>query len=247
MKKIKKHITRSTWVQWVVASALGVLPGCIDAFFIVSLYISGIVRFGALAAVMISTAGDEAFVMLATMPDAAVQIFGACFVLGVIGGFFGDKFAEVLNLKLCESCRIKVHKREEPTDLRHFLHEHVWNHIIKLHIPKLFAWLFCTILAINWLMANFDLEAIIPQNRLWLLIFAALVGIIPESGPHLMFVILFSKGLIPFSVLLVNTVSQDGHGLLPLLSYSVEDTVYVQVFTTLFALALAVILFLLGF
>jgi len=62
----------------------------------------------------------------------------------------------------------------------------------------------------------------------------------------LFFLVLFSEGLIPFSVLLVNTISQDGHGLLPLLSYSVKDTIYVQIFTTLFALAVGIVLYMMG-
>jgi len=82
--------------------------------------------------------------------------------------------------------------------------------------------------------------------KLALIVFAALIGIIPESGPHLLFLLLFSRGLVPFSVLLVNTISQDGHGLLPLLSYSVKDTIYVQILTTAFSLAVGIILYLIG-
>ncbi len=246
-EEIKRKVTGRPWTQYVAASALGAIPGCMDAFFVVSLYISGVVGFGALSSVMLSTAGDEAFVMLAMIPDAAIQVFAACFALGVVGGYLGDLFAEKLDLKLCKSCEVPIHKVEKRVDLRHFLKEHVWEHIIKQHIPQLFAWLFFTLIAVEWLISNFDLEALLPESRLWLIIFAALLGAIPESGPHLMLVVLFSKGLIPFSVLLVNTLSQDGHGLLPLLSHSLEDTLYVQVFTTLFALGVGLLLFLLGF
>ncbi|MCK5464949.1 MAG: hypothetical protein KAI95_18110, partial [Bacteroidales bacterium] len=49
---------------------------------------------------------------------------------------------------------------------------------------------------------------------------AVLIGIIPESGPHLVFVTLFAEGLIPFSILLASSISQDGHGSLPLLAES---------------------------
>ena len=102
-------------------------------------------------------------------------------------------------------------------------------------------------LAIDFLMKSFHIESVISGLPvLPLIVFAALIGIIPESGPHLLFLVLFSKGWIPFSVLLVNTISQDGHGLLPLLSYSVKDTIYVQVFTTSFALAVGIVLFLIG-
>lgn len=56
----------------------------------VSLYKAGLVGFGALAAVMLATSGDEAFVMLATIPRAALWIFGLCFVVGIAGGALAD-------------------------------------------------------------------------------------------------------------------------------------------------------------
>jgi hypothetical protein len=36
---------------------------------------------------------------------------------------------------------------------------------------------------------------------------------------------MFANGLIPFSVLLGSSIVQDGHGVLPLLSYSVKDAI----------------------
>jgi hypothetical protein len=45
-------------------------------------------------------------------------------------------------------------------------------------------------------------------------------GIIPESGPHLVFVTLFAQGAPPFAILLANSIVQDGHGTLPLLAVS---------------------------
>lgn len=243
--KIREKITRRTINQYVISSFLGGIPGCIDAFFIVSLYAHGLVGFGALVAVMLSTAGDEAFIMLAMIPEKALLIFAICAILGIVGGFFADKIAKVIKLKTCQPCEIEIH--EEELEFKHFLKEHVYAHILKKHIPKLFLWIFLTMLAIDLLMKNFALEPIISSLPVFsLIVFAALIGIIPESGPHLLFLVLFSNGLIPFSVLLVNTISQDGHGLLPLLSYSVKDTIYVQIFTTSLALVVGIVLFLLG-
>ena len=45
-----------------------------------------------------------------------------------------------------------------------------------------------------------------------------LIGIIPESGPHYIFVLLFAQGLLPLSLLLASSIAQDGHGTLPLLA-----------------------------
>lgn len=49
---------------------------------------------------------------------------------------------------------------------------------------------------------------------------ACLVGLIPESGPHLLFLTLFVEGAIPFSIFLASSIVQDGHGTLPLLAES---------------------------
>ncbi len=245
--KIKRAITKKPLRQYIMSSALGIVPGCVDAFFVVSLYVSGLVSFGALAAVMISTAGDEAFVMLAMIPDAALAIFGACFVLGILGGFLADKIVKRLKLRLCEKCRVELHKNKEKSIVsRHFLKEHIYEHIIKKHMTRLLVWLFFTILVINMLMQSISLEAIIPQNMVLLLLAAALIGILPESGPHLIFVVMFSKGLIPFSVLLTSSLVQDGHGIIPLLSYSIKDAAYVKIFNVLFGLLIGLLLMSIG-
>lgn len=79
-----------------------------------------------------------------------------------------------------------------------------------------------------------------------MLLLAAVLGIIPESGPHLVFVTLFAKGLVPFSVLFVSSFVQDGHGLLPLLSYSWRDTLALKAVNLGFGLSLGALLFALG-
>jgi hypothetical protein len=232
-EKINEILTGRPLNQYVLASLLGAVPGCIDAFLIVSLYLHGVVGFGALVAVMLSTAGDEAFVMLAMAPETAYKIFAMLIPLGILGGYLADSAIEHFHIKRRE-VSIEI---EEHTKIGNYLKEHVYEHIIKQHIPRLFAWIFLTITIIEVLMQRFDLAAIISNmSTTSLIIFAALIGIIPESGPHMVFLILYSKGLIPFSVLLVSTLSQDGHGLLPLLSHSVKDTIHVQIFTTLFAI-----------
>jgi len=241
--KIKKHLTKNKKNQIIGSSLLGAVPGCIDAFFIVNLYTHGLVGFGALVAVMLATAGDEAFVMLAMIPKTAFLIFGICFVLGVGGGFLAEFIAKKIKLKRAKPCIIEIHKKEKTG---HFFKEHIWKHVIKKHIPKLFLWIFFTLLILKILTQRFDLTSILPSNVLLLIIIAALVGIIPESGPHLIFLTLFAQGLIPFSVLLTSSIVQDGHGLLPLLSYSVKDTINVKIFNVIFGLIIGIILFLIG-
>jgi len=129
----------------------------------------------------------------------------------------------------------------------HFLKEHLWNHIVKVHIPRIFLWTFGTLLLIHLLMDFIDIQSWITDNMLIILIIAVLVGIIPESGPHLVFITLFAQGTIPFSILLASSISQDGHGMLPLLAESKRGFLAVKTVNLLVALIIGFIGYLAGF
>ncbi len=102
----------------------------------------------------------------------------------------------------------------------HFLERHLWEHVLKRHLLRVFLWTFGVLLAIHYLKDYIDVQAWIQDNLFLVLIVAILVGIIPESGPHLIFVTLFAQGALPFAILLANSIVQDGHGTLPLLAVS---------------------------
>ena len=105
----------------------------------------------------------------------------------------------------------------------HFLEEHLWNHVAKIHVPKVFLWTFGALLLMHLLVNQLHLEGWMQKNQLIVLLIACLVGLIPESGPHLIFLTLFIEGAIPFSVLLASSIVQDGHGMLPMLAESKTD------------------------
>jgi len=110
----------------------------------------------------------------------------------------------------------------------HFLKEHLWDHIVKIHIPKIFLWTLGTLLAVHFLLHFIDVQSWVTDNLLMMLLLAVFIGIIPESGPHLLFVTLYAEGIIPFSILLASSISQDGHGSLPLLAESKRGFLYVK-------------------
>ena len=93
----------------------------------------------------------------------------------------------------------------------HFLDEHLWEHIIKKHFLRLFFWTFGTLLVTGLLLSNWELRTWMQSNQLILLLIAIGIGIIPISGPHIAFITLFAQGAIPFSILLTNSIVQDGH------------------------------------
>ena len=126
----------------------------------------------------------------------------------------------------------------------HYLEEHVWTHIAREHLWRIFLWSFSAIMVIDIGFRYWDLEAFVKGHMMWVLLIASLAAVIPESGPHLVFAVMFAKGLIPFSVLLASSIVQDGHGMLPLLSYTVRDSVLIKLFNLVFGLTIGIILYL---
>lgn len=102
----------------------------------------------------------------------------------------------------------------------HFLDEHLWNHIAKVHAWRILLWTVGALIITHALVHVVDVRTLVTNHALPLLLIACLVGLLPESGPHLIFVALYADGAIPFSVLLASSIVQDGHGMLPILSHS---------------------------
>lgn len=289
--------------QVVIAALLGSVPGCMGGFATVSLYTHGLFSFGALIAMMIASSGDEAFMMLAMIPDKALIIFMVLFVVAVVAGVLADQIRDRIHSRKCHNtdhseCGIKpdcqegyaVHENEghghaghgkegrhfgwkrivmfvglamfiaalasgglshdhEDHDLEinllsedwmnvmfaglsviilivlifasdHFIEEHLWNHIVRKHLPTIFAWTFGVLLLVGIGLQYIDIDRWISDNTAMMILLAALVGIIPESGPHMLFVTLYAAGIVPLPVLLASSISQDGHASIPLLAES---------------------------
>jgi len=129
----------------------------------------------------------------------------------------------------------------------HFIKEHIWEHIVKMHLPRIFLWVFGTLLFMHFLMNYVDVQAWISTNMFVVLLVAVLIGVIPESGPHLIFVTLFAQGSIPFSILLASSISQDGHGMLPMLAESKRGFLAVKLVNMIYAFIVGLSTLLLGF
>ena len=249
----------------------------------VSLFSHRILSLGAVVAAMISTSGDESFVMFAMIPDKAFFLTCILFIIGIGAGILTDLFLKKegkYSMKVCNHLQLHEHddcicfprsqifqqwREHSPFRITlivvlvlfviaiaagqvgpvawgwarisillvsfmalfivatvpdHFLEEHLWKHVAKQHILQIFLWTFSALIAINLLIDNLQFESIIREN-LWVVLgIASLVGLIPESGPHLIFLTLFTKGAIPFSILLASSIVQDGHGMLPMLAHS---------------------------
>ena len=260
---LEKHKGR----QIVTSAALGLIPGCLGGFAGVSLYSHRMIGFGALLATLIATTGDEAFIMLAKFPGTALMMMGGLFVLGIGIGALTEiivgsmqKKGKLLNIGSdrnsndnyeIHSCDCGHHHEEvsehghHAHNWRHFLEEHVWEHVIKRHLPTIFAWTFGVLALFGILSIYIDIETWIKGNIWLMLAIAVAAGLIPESGPHLVFVSMFAAGILPFPVLLANCISQDGHACLPLIAENKRSWLTVKIIKTVIAAAVGTIAILL--
>jgi hypothetical protein len=133
------------------------------------------------------------------------------------------------------------------TVTEHFLEEHLWNHVVKKHLPRMFAWTLGTLLSLYYLTHFLNLDGLIRDSEWIVLLVASLVGIIPESGPHLVFLTLYAQDLAPLSILLASSIVQDGHGMLPLLAHSRRDFLYVKAINFTVGLGAGALVLFLGY
>ena len=119
----------------------------------------------------------------------------------------------------------------------HFVEGHLWNHIVKKHLPTIFAWTFGVLLVLGIALQHIDIESWISDNTVFMILLATVIGIIPESGPHLIFVTLFAAGVVPFPVLLASSISQDGHASIPLLAESKKSFAWAKLINCVVAVA----------
>ena len=179
-----------------------------------------------------------------SLPRLIVLLFLVLFAIAILIGILGPPVWNwqriILAILLPAAIIIAI------TVPEHYLKKHIWDHIVKKHLWSVFLWTFGALLVVDLGLEYWNLESFVQAHMVWVLIIATLVAIVPESGPHLVFVAMFADGLIPFSVLLASSIAQDGHGMLPLLSYTVKDTVLIKLFNLAIGLGVGLIVYSLG-
>lgn len=298
-----------SFMQLLVASLFGFIPGCVGGLMVVSLYAHRAIGFGAVMAASFTALGDDAFRMLAIDPAATVWVECGLLALGLAVGALCNRFftREARSGKF--PCQVEMHgaKREDerwtcfdpnasglrkfaclfrnwsfaktllifillgflvvifgrlhsPLDFEHivfavltltalcmvlvanehFLEEHLWNHLIKKHMPSIFLWTLGTLYFLAFFQQAVDLQAWIENDlgRQFLLLLAAIViGWIPQSGPHFLFIQLYFTGALPLGVFFANAIVQDGHTSLLLLSSSRRKFILLKAIKSLVAVA----------
>lgn len=292
---------KKSWKQYLFSGLVGVIPGCLGPYLIVTLYTHNLLSFGALLTAFIATTGDESFMMLSLFPAKAIMLSGILLISGIVAGFITDKIypSKPIILKSrhvghdygCVEIELSlrvilrnlrdlsfprailiaghlfflygiaagyfsensIHEPLSNNNIHidwisisfgfttllalfvvtvvpdHFLEEHLWGHIIKRHFPRIFLWTLAILISIALMLHFINLRSWISSNMLTMMFIAILIGIIPVSGPHLIFVTLFAQGILPFHILLLNSIVQEGHGSLPLIAESKRSFIKIKI------------------
>jgi hypothetical protein len=233
--KIPKLIANRRRYQYLVAGFLGITPGCMGAYMNVSLYMHGYLSLGAIVGGMIATNGEASLVMFAQFPRTALILHIVMFFLAIAYAAMVDQIVGRFQIKHQLECESLTYHDDEKS-IMHYIKAHIWQHIIKKHTIRIFLWTFFAIWLVHLGMHFFDIATFAKNNPQLILLTAVLVGIIPDVAPQFIFVFMYSQGLIPFSILLTSSIVQNGHAMLPLLSYSIRDTIIIKTFNVVIGL-----------
>jgi hypothetical protein len=157
---------------------------------------------------------------------AILTVVVALFALALISGQVGPKDWDWIRVTLLVVAGVGLFVALTVSD--HFLDDHLWTHVLKAHVPRIFLWTLGALAAIHLAEHFVDVEGFVRGNRWIVLLVAVAVALIPDSGTHMIFVTLFAGGKLPLSVLVANSIVQDGHGMIPLLAHSRRDFLVVK-------------------
>ncbi|MGX6592624.1 putative manganese transporter [Cetobacterium ceti] len=125
---IISHLEKKGSHQIILASLLGLIPGCGGAIIMVPLYVLGKVSFGALVAAFITTMGDAAFIILVGAPKIYFWILLISGFTGITSGILIDKFniGKNIKLNLNQNKLEEINRSSEIKDHhhKHFAHNH---------------------------------------------------------------------------------------------------------------------------
>ncbi len=123
----------------------------------------------------------------------------------------------------------------------HFLDEHLWHHLVKVHGWRILLWTIGALAVTHVLVHNLDVGTLVANHKLPILLIACLVGVLPASGPHLIFVTLYAQQALPLSVLVANCIVQDGHGMIPTLAHSRKTFLFIKALKLAIGLAVGLV------
>ncbi|MCF6461976.1 hypothetical protein C3E89_01095 [Clostridium sp. Cult1] len=167
--------------------------------------------------------------------------------LGTIMGIAGTGFSIVMMIMGKKFIQDDTHEETELKAL--FLKETLIHNAQETAFIA--TWVFLAYLAYELFVLGLGLgnygagEALITsflsQTGLMAVLVGTLIGIIPGCGPQIIFVTLYTKGIMPFAALLANAISQDGDALFPLIAIDKRSALWSTVFNTIAALVVGIL------
>jgi len=95
----------------------------------------------------------------------------------------------------------------------------------------------------DYAMGHKAMESFLLSTGVVSILIGAAIGLIPGCGPQIIFVALFTRGLIPFAALFANAVSQDGDALLPLIAIDRRSALWATVISTIPAVIFGLLIY----
>lgn len=104
---IEHFLKRTKKIHVPISTVLGALPGCGGAIIVVTQFIQGRLSFGSLVAVLTSTMGDAAFLLLSQDPSSGLLVFFIAGCTGMLTGYLVDFFHNDNYLNVKENFKIE--------------------------------------------------------------------------------------------------------------------------------------------
>ncbi|WP_245546163.1 putative manganese transporter [Marinomonas posidonica] len=89
---LQRWMSHKRYREVIFAGVMGVLPGCGGAIVIITQYTQGKIGFGAVVAVLTSTMGDAAFLLISQRPEDAMIVLPISILVGIASGLFTSWF-----------------------------------------------------------------------------------------------------------------------------------------------------------
>ena len=106
-------------------------------------------------------------------------------------------------------------------------------------------WVLAAYLAYDYLvyLTPLDLNLMFKTIGMLIPLFAIIIGFIPGCGPQILVTTLFINGMIPFSALLGNAISNDGDALFPAIAIAPKAAILATIYSAIPAFVMAYTLY----
>lgn len=164
-------VNKGSFWEVTFACLLGCLPGCGGAIIVITRFINGSVSFGAVVAVLTSTMGDAAFLLLVREPTTALGVIALCLVVGVLTGSLVNRIHHAEFLKSSQSNKLLTAQgccyANEKADIpkRVEWQGRLWGFFILPSVVVAFA-----------IAAQVDIPALTGISEQWLTNLGAIIG-----------------------------------------------------------------------